>query len=45
MSVAENLGWAAAPTDEELAQAIDVAAAQFVSTCRSGLDTRIGEQA
>ena len=45
MSVAENLrlGRPYATTDE-LAQAIDVAAAQFVYDLPFGLDTRIGEQ-
>ena len=45
MSVAENvrLGRPDA-TDEQLTQAIDVAAAQFVYDLPFGLDTRIGEQ-
>jgi ATP-binding cassette subfamily B protein len=45
MSVAENLRLGRPrATDEELAQAIDVAAAQFVYDLPFGLDTRIGEQ-
>jgi ATP-binding cassette subfamily B protein len=48
MSVAENLALgrsAADPaTDEEIAQAIEVAAAEFVYDLPFGLDTRIGEQ-
>ena len=47
MSVAENLrlGRARDPaTDEELAQAVEVAAADFVYDLPFGLDTRIGEQ-
>jgi ATP-binding cassette, subfamily B, bacterial len=45
MSVAENLRLGRPhATEEELAQAIDVAAAQFVYDLPFGLDTRIGEQ-
>jgi ATP-binding cassette, subfamily B, bacterial len=45
MSVAENLRLGRQDaTDEQLAQAIDVAAAQFVYDLPFGLDTRIGEQ-
>ena len=45
MSVAENLRLGRPrATDEELAQAIDIAAAQFVYDLPYGLDTRIGEQ-
>lgn len=45
MSVAENLRLGNADaTDEELRQAVDVAAAQFVYDLPFGLDTRIGEQ-
>jgi ATP-binding cassette subfamily B protein len=48
MSVAENLALgrtSADPvTDEQLAQAIEIAAAQFVYDLPFGLDTRIGEQ-
>lgn len=48
MSVAENLRLGRPPenpvSDDELAQAIDVAAAQFVYDLPFGLDTRIGEQ-
>jgi ATP-binding cassette subfamily B protein len=45
MSVAENLRLGRPhATDDELAQAIDVAAAQFVYDLQFGLDTRIGEQ-
>ncbi len=48
MSVAENLALGRSPadpaTDDELAQAIDVAAAGFVYDLPFGLDTRIGEQ-
>lgn len=45
MSVAENLRLGAPDaTNEEMAQAIDVAAAQFVYDLPFGLDTRIGEQ-
>ncbi|OBK74934.1 ABC transporter ATP-binding protein [Mycobacterium sp. 1274761.0] len=45
MSVAENLRLGRPhATDEELAQAIEVAAAQFVYDLPFGLDTRIGEQ-
>lgn len=45
MSVAENLRLGRADsTDEELAQAIEIAAAQFVYDLPFGLDTRIGEQ-
>jgi ATP-binding cassette subfamily B protein len=48
MSVAENLTLGRSPdnpaTDDQLAQAIDVAAAQFVYDLPFGLDTRIGEQ-
>ena len=45
MSVAENLRLGAPDaTNEEMAQAIDVAAAQFVYELPFGLDTRIGEQ-
>jgi ATP-binding cassette subfamily B protein len=45
MSVAENLRLGRPDaTDEQLAQAIDVAAAQFVYELPFGLDTRIGEQ-
>jgi ATP-binding cassette, subfamily B, bacterial len=45
MSVAENLRLGRPnATDEQLAQAIEVAAAQFVYDLPFGLDTRIGEQ-
>ena len=45
MSVAENLSWAARTRrEEELATAIDIAAAGFVYDLPFGLDTRIGEQ-
>jgi ATP-binding cassette, subfamily B, bacterial len=48
MSVAENLALGRGPdnpaTDEQLAQAIEVAAADFVYDLPFGLDTRIGEQ-
>jgi ATP-binding cassette, subfamily B, bacterial len=48
MSVAENLALGRSPgnsaTDEQLAQAIEIAAAQFVYDLPFGLDTRIGEQ-
>jgi ATP-binding cassette subfamily B protein len=48
MSVAENLRLGRGPdnpaSDEEVAQAVDVAAAQFVYDLPFGLDTRIGEQ-
>ena len=45
MSVAENLRLGRPhATDDELAQAIEVAAAQFVYDLPFGLDTRIGEQ-
>jgi ATP-binding cassette, subfamily B, bacterial len=48
MSVAENLALGRTSTgpatDEELAQAIEIAAAQFVYDLPFGLDTRIGEQ-
>ncbi|OBB45791.1 ABC transporter ATP-binding protein [Mycobacterium sp. 852002-51961_SCH5331710] len=45
MSVAENLRLGRPDaSDDELAQAIDVAAAQFVYDLPFGLDTRIGEQ-
>jgi ATP-binding cassette subfamily B protein len=45
MSVAENLRLGRPDaTDAQLAQAIDVAAAQFVYDLPFGLDTRIGEQ-
>jgi ATP-binding cassette subfamily B protein len=45
MSVAENLRLGRPnATDEQVAQAIDVAAAQFVYDLPFGLDTRIGEQ-
>ncbi|MGV0745261.1 ABC transporter ATP-binding protein [Mycolicibacterium sp. XJ870] len=49
MSVAENLALGRSPsqnpaTDAELAQAIEIAAAQFVYDLPFGLDTRIGEQ-
>jgi ATP-binding cassette, subfamily B, bacterial len=45
MSVAENLRLGRPhATEEELAQAIDIAAAQFVYDLPFGLDTRIGEQ-
>lgn len=45
MSVAENLRLGRPDaSDDELAQAIDVAAAQFVHDLPFGLDTRIGEQ-
>ena len=45
MSVAENLRLGRPDaTDQQLAQAIDVAAAQFVYDLPFGLDTRIGEQ-
>lgn len=48
MSVAENLALGRPPenpaSDEDLAQAIEVAAAQFVYDLPFGLDTRIGEQ-
>ena len=45
MSVAENLRLGRPhATEEELAQAIEIAAAQFVYDLPFGLDTRIGEQ-
>jgi ATP-binding cassette subfamily B protein len=45
MSVAENLRLGAPDaTNEQMTQAIDVAAAQFVYDLPWGLDTRIGEQ-
>lgn len=48
MSVAENLALGRGPddpaTDEQLAQAIEVAAADFVYDLPFGLETRIGEQ-
>jgi ATP-binding cassette, subfamily B, bacterial len=48
MSVAENLRLGRGPddsaTDEQLAQAVEVAAAEFVYDLPFGLDTRIGEQ-
>lgn len=48
MSVAENLRLGRGPdnpaTDEQLAQAVEVAAADFVYDLPFGLDTRIGEQ-
>ncbi|MGV0793117.1 ABC transporter ATP-binding protein [Mycolicibacterium sp. XJ1819] len=45
MSVAENLTLGRPEaTEEELAQAIEIAAAQFVYDLPFGLDTRIGEQ-
>jgi len=45
MSVAENLRLGRPDaTDEQLAQAVEVAAAQFVYDLPFGLDTRIGEQ-
>ena len=45
LSVAENLRLGRPDaTDEQLAQAIEVAAAQFVYDLPFGLDTRIGEQ-
>ena len=48
MSVAENLALGRSrenpATDEQLAQAIEVSAAQFVYDLPFGLDTRIGEQ-
>lgn len=45
MSVAENLRLGRADaTDEQMAQAIEIAAAQFVYDLPFGLDTRIGEQ-
>ncbi|MFV8162420.1 ABC transporter ATP-binding protein [Mycobacterium sp. 134] len=45
MSVAENLRLGRADaTDEQLRQAIEIAAAQFVYDLPFGLDTRIGEQ-
>jgi ATP-binding cassette subfamily B protein len=45
MSVAENLRLGRPEaTDSELAEAIDIAAAQFVYDLPYGLDTRIGEQ-
>jgi len=48
MSVAENLALGRTSkdpaTDEQLAQAIEIAAAQFVYDLPFGLDTRIGEQ-
>jgi ATP-binding cassette, subfamily B, bacterial len=48
MSVAENLALGRPPgnpaTDEQMAQAIEVAAAQFAYDLPFGLDTRIGEQ-
>jgi ATP-binding cassette subfamily B protein len=45
MSVAENLRLGRPDaTDEQMAQAIEVAAAQFVYDLPFGLDTRIGEQ-
>jgi ATP-binding cassette subfamily B protein len=48
MSVSENLALGRSSTnpatDEQLAQAIEIAAAQFVYDLPFGLDTRIGEQ-
>lgn len=45
MSVAENLRLGRADaTDEQVTQAIEIAAAQFVYDLPFGLDTRIGEQ-
>jgi ATP-binding cassette subfamily B protein len=48
MSVAENLALgrpsADPATDQQLAQAVEIAAAQFVYDLPFGLDTRIGEQ-
>jgi ATP-binding cassette, subfamily B, bacterial len=48
MSVAENLALGRSredpATDEQMAQAIEIAAAQFVYDLPFGLDTRIGEQ-
>ncbi|WP_171055184.1 ABC transporter ATP-binding protein [Mycobacterium sp. DBP42] len=45
MSVAENLRLGRADaTDEELGQAVEIAAAHFVYDLPFGLDTRIGEQ-
>ncbi|MDO3239959.1 ABC transporter ATP-binding protein [Mycobacteroides abscessus subsp. abscessus] len=45
MSVAENLRLGRADaTDEQVAEAIEIAAAQFVYDLPFGLDTRIGEQ-
>ena len=48
MSVAENLALGRSQrnpaTDEQMAQAIEIAAAQFVYDLPFGLDTRIGEQ-
>jgi ATP-binding cassette, subfamily B, bacterial len=45
MSVAENLRLGRPDaTDEQMAQAIEIAAAQFVYDLPFGLDTRIGEQ-
>ncbi|MFG1933808.1 ABC transporter ATP-binding protein [Mycobacterium sp. NPDC048908] len=45
MSVAENLRLGSPDaTDQQMAQAIEVAAAQFVYDLPFGLDTRIGEQ-
>ncbi|KAA0096750.1 ABC transporter ATP-binding protein [Mycolicibacterium sp. P1-18] len=48
MSVAENLALGRPPcnpaTEEQMAQAIEVAAAQFAYDLPFGLDTRIGEQ-
>jgi ATP-binding cassette, subfamily B, bacterial len=48
MSVAENLALGRSSTDpatdEQLAQSIEIAAAQFVYDLPFGLDTRIGEQ-
>jgi ATP-binding cassette, subfamily B, bacterial len=45
MSVAENLRLGRpGATDDELAEAVEVAAAQFVYDLPFGLDTRIGEQ-
>lgn len=45
MSVAENLRLGRADaTDEQVVEAIDIAAAQFVYDLPFGLDTRIGEQ-
>lgn len=45
MSVAENLRLGRSDaTDEQMAQAIEIAAAQFVYDLPFGLDTRIGEQ-
>lgn len=45
MSVAENLRLGRADaTDDQLTQAIEIAAAQFVYDLPFGLDTRIGEQ-